>query len=129
MTNHYDIDTVTLSFERMDDHVLLEFSQGGNTFTYALFWDADIDDGALVYGGYHEEVFGMDGTVGSDLSVSRAELAEALEEMIRDFDECVDDECDCSSLHEFSGFRANRCMAPLIEAVTAIDVKEGGEDQ
>jgi hypothetical protein len=130
MTNHYTIDTVTLSFERMDDHVLLEFAQAGNTYTYSLYWDADIDDGALIYGGYHEGVFGFDGSVGCDLGVSRAHLAEAIEECVRDFDELVDDEeCDCSSLHEFSGFKCNPCLIPLMDAVTAMDVKEGGEDE
>ena len=113
-------DAVHIRFFRSLDHSGVEF------WDYGLKWDADIDNGAVIWGDLYQTSPGSDhqvafnDSVGHDWSISRAEIAEAVSKMIEEFDD-GDMGIDTDSLFHSSGFKACGVLNEIIEALTSMD--------
>ena len=82
--------------------------------------------GAVVWGDLYQTSPDSDyqvafnGSVGHDWSISRSEIAEALERMIEEFDD-GDMGIETDSLHHFSGFKACGVMTEILDGLIACD--------
>jgi hypothetical protein len=91
-----------------------------NVYDYGFTWDADISNGAVIWGEMLDDEVCMHDSVGSDWSISRSEIAEALEAMIAEFDD-GDMGIETDSLHHFSGFKACGVMTEILDGLIACD--------
>ena len=113
-------DAVHIRFFRSLDHSGVEF------WDYGMKWDRDIDNGAVVWGDLYQVSAGSDyqvafnDSVGSDWSISRAEVAAAVSKMIEEFDD-GDMDIETDSLFHSSGFKACGVLDEIIEALTKMD--------
>ena len=109
--------------EVTDTTVVIRFSDthsGMETLDYGMTWDADIDNGAVIWGEMLGDEVCMHDSVGHDWSISRSEIAEALERMIEEFDD-GEMGIETDSLHHFSGFKACGVMTEILDALTSMD--------
>ena len=108
-------------------HIRFLYSHRGvEMFDYGFKWDADIDNGAVIWGDLYQTSPGSDyqvafnDSVGSDWSISRAEVAEAVSKMIDEFDD-GEMAINTDSLFHSSGFKACGVLDEIIEALTSMD--------
>jgi len=108
--------------EVTDTTVAIRFqdNDGTEVLDYGFTWDADISNGAVIWGEMLDGEVCMHDSVGHDWSISRSEIAEALEAMIAEFDD-GDMGIETDSLHHFSGFKACGVMTEILDALTSMD--------
>jgi hypothetical protein len=108
--------------EVTDTSVTIRFqdNDGTEVLDYGFTWDADIDNGAVIWGEMLDGEVCMHDSVGHDWSISRSEIAEALERMIEEFDD-GDMGIETDSLHHFSGFKACGVMTEILDGLIACD--------
>ena len=117
-------DAVHIRFFLSDPRDTSKRGPRGQFWDYGFQWDADIDNGAVIFGdlykgyGYNFEVAFND-SCGSDWSISRAEIGEAVSKMIEEFDD-GEMGIDTDSLFESSGFKACGLLNEIIEALTSM---------
>lgn len=122
-TNIYLLGSLIVNVREVTDtKVVVRFSDNNGTdvLDYGFTWDADIDNGAVIWGEMLGDEVCMHDSVGHDWSVSRSEIAEALERMIEEFDD-GEMGIETDSLHHFSGFKACGVMTEIIDALTSMD--------
>ena len=108
--------------EVTDTTVVIRFqdNNGTDVLDYGMTWDADISNGAVIWGEMLGDEVCMHDSVGHDWSISRSEIAEALEAMIAEFDD-GDMGIETDSLHHFSGFKACGVMTEILDGLIACD--------
>ena len=91
---------------------------------YGFQWDSDISNGAVIFGEeYEENKVAMHDSVGCDFSISRGEVATALQTCIDEFTD--GDDIAPSPLHECNGFKVSGLVMDLLNAI--MELNQPGE--